>query len=160
MNRDEKKALKTETKRFDSSIRLSLHFYGRQIEEHIDREHDKLDKLPEQIRDSSTGEQIEESSRMLEELSDKLEEIESTLDEILSLAETSSIFKTPDLKANISNGRNGIAFHAIFPSSLTAQLKEESIQSGLSMNEIVCRALTETLDKEKTGKNNQKFSKT
>lgn len=150
MNRGEKKTLKTETKRFDSSVRMALHLYSGQIEERIDREQDKLDSLPEQIRDSVTGEQIEESTCTLKEISSKLDDIETALDDILSLAETASIFKASSIVStrNISQGRKGTAFHAIFPSSLMDRLKTESVEYGLSMNEIVCRALTETFEKE------------
>lgn len=150
MNRNEKRTLKTETKRFDSSVRLALHLYSGQIEERIDREQDKLDSLPEQIRDSVTGEQIEESSSTLKEISDRIDDIETALDDILSLAETSSIFKASSgvTTRTISQGRKGSAFHALFPSSLMDRLKTESVECGLSMNEIVCRALTEALDRE------------
>ncbi len=150
MNRNEKRTLKAETRRFDSSVRLAFHLYGSEIEERIDREQDKLDSLPEQIRNSVTGEQIEESACSLKEISDKLEDIETVLDDILSLAETSSIFKAPSIAStrNISQGRKGITFHAIFPSSLIDRLKKQSLECGLSMNEIVCRALTEAFDKE------------
>ncbi len=154
MNRNEKKTLKTVTKRFDSSVRLALHTYGGQLEGYIDREQDKLDSLPDQIRDSVTGEQIEESIRTLGEFTGKIEEIENALEDILTLAETSSSFKTPaSIKENVSTGRRGIDFHAIFPSSLMDKLKVEASRCDLSMNEIVCRALEVELGKEEDAKN-------
>ncbi len=160
MNRSEKKTLKTDTRRFDSSIRLALHTYGEQLEGYMDREQDKLDRLPEQIRDSVTGEQIEESNRVLEELSDKLREIEDILDDILSLADTSSSFKAPvAIKETASKGRKGTSFHAVIPNSLMDRLKRETVRCGLSMNEIVCRALRMELNGEgNAGKNRRESS--
>lgn len=155
MNRSEKNALRTETKKFDSAVRLAIHSYCGQIEAHRDREQNKLDSLPEQIRDSVTGEQIEESIQNLGEFSDKLEEIETALEDILSLADTSSTFMAPvAIKENVSKGRRGIDFHAIFPSPLMEKLKMESVRCGLSMNEIVCRALEVELER----KENEKIS--
>lgn len=157
MNRSEKKVLRTETQRFDSSIRLAIHSYSRQVEERMDREQEKLANLPDQIRDSVTGENIEETILSLGELSDKLEEIENALDDILTLTDASSIFKAPAaVRGKISQGRKGTDFHAILPLSLLEKLKRESTIQGLSMNEIVCRALTQDLDGEGNYENNSK----
>ncbi len=149
MNRSERNGLRRETKCFDASIRLALCSYGERLDGFKCDEQDKLDRLPDQIRDSDTGEQIEGSIQMLEEISDKIDEMENALDEILSLADATSSFSAPHgYKHKISPGRKGVGFHAVFPSTILERLKNESIRRALSMNEILCRALIKELKME------------
>lgn len=150
MNRSEKNGLRKETKCFDASLKLALYSYGEKLDTCKCNEQDKLDRLPNQIRDSTTGEQIENSIHVLEEISSKLDEIGNALDDILYLADTTSSFSVPSsIKHKYSPGRKGIAFHAILPSTIFEQLKIESIKKALSMNEILCRALIKELEMEK-----------
>jgi len=150
MNRSEKNGLRKETKCFDASLKLALYSYGEKLDTCKYNEQDKLDRLPSQIRDSSTGDQIQDSIHVLEEISSKVDEIENTLDEILYLADTSSSFSVSSvIKHKVSPGRKGISFHAILPFSVLEQLKSESIKKALSMNEILCRALIKELEMQK-----------
>ena len=129
MNRSEKNGLRKETKCFDASLRLALYSYGEKLDTCKYNEQDKLDRLPNQIRDSSTGDQIQDSIHVLEEISSKIDEIENAIDEILYLADTSSSFSVSSfIKHKVSPGRKGISFHAILPFSVLKQLKSESIK--------------------------------
>ncbi len=146
MNRSGRAKVGTLVRDCDRKIRQALYVFNSEIESIKDDENDKLDNLPQQIRDSSLGENFTGAVEMLEELIRNSEAIETSLDDLIDTAGVKSNF-TPDLKEKkVSSGRKGISFHAIIPSALMEQLRSESLSQGLSMNEILCRALLRELD--------------
>ena len=69
------------------------------------------------------------------------------LDEILSISGMSSSFMAPQAETLLStpSDRKNVRFQALFSSSLFSKLRQESALRGLSMNEIVIRALMKEL---------------
>ena len=146
MNRDGVNRLKRVVRAYDYSIRLADSSFRKEIEEMKDEEEQKVENLPESLQSSQKAEALEEAAEMLESLLDNAESILDTLDEILSTSSVSSSFTSAAREtAAGSTDRKDVRFQALLSSSLFAMLKEEAAQRGLSMNEIVGRALTKEL---------------
>ncbi len=146
MNRSGRAKVSNLVRDCDRKIRQALYVFNSEVESIRDDESGKFDNLPQQIRDSSLGENFTEAVEMLEELMENSERIESSLDELIDAAGVQSSF-TPELKEKkVSTGRKGISFHAIIPSDLMEKLRSESLLQGLSMNEILCRSLLRELE--------------
>lgn len=146
MNRSGRTRVNNAVRDCDRKIRQALYVFNNEIESIKDEENEKLDNLPQQIRDSTLGENFTEALQMLDELIETSGDIETSLDELIDTAGVQSDF-TVELKTKkISDGRKGINFHAIIPSALMEKLRGESLLAGLSMNEILCRALLSELE--------------
>jgi predicted DNA binding CopG/RHH family protein len=145
MNRDDKRRFKRVVKTYDRSVRLVQSVFEKEVGEMKEKESEKLENLPQSFESSALAEQLDESAGMLESLLDKAEEVTDALDEILSLADMKSDFTAITQETTITHGKKDARFLALFPSSLLKRLKEESARTGLSMNEIVCRAVTKAL---------------
>lgn len=147
MNRDNRIKLKSAYTDFDREVRRAAYMFSNEIEQMKEEEEEKLDRLPSQLRDSSKGEQLDESISKLSDVLDRIDDIASSVDDIADALEAESKFIAPsiDKPATISPGRKGRSFHALFPESLLQALKDRSATSGLSMNEIVCRTLLKEL---------------
>lgn len=68
------------------------------------------------------------------------------LDEILDDSGVCSDFTALTCKTRIASGKKDASFHALLPSSLLERLRDESLRTGISMNEIVCQALLKELN--------------
>ncbi len=147
MNREGRAELRKAAEKFNRECHLSTSEFIRVTEALHDEEEDKLDRLPDQLRDSDKGGQIEDSIEMLEALLDGVREMEETVSDLLSEQGLTFAFE-PQREETVmteSEGRKGTSFHAIFPSVLMNRLRSRARRSGLSMNEIVCRVLTNEL---------------
>ena len=147
MNRDGVNRLKRVVRAYDYSIRLADSSFRKEIEEMKDEEEQKVENLPESLQSSQKAEALEEAAEMLESLLDNAESILDTLDEILSTSSVSPSSFTSAARETAagSTDRKDVRLQALLSSSLFAMLKEESARRGLSMNEIVGRALTKEL---------------
>lgn len=146
MNRNGVNRLKRVVRAYDYSIRQADSSFQRDIEEMKAEEESKAENLPESLQSSKKAEAIEEAVEMLETLLDNAENILDTLDEILSSSSVSSIFTSTEREMTTSStGKKDVRFQALLSSTLFTKLKEESARRGLSMNEIVSRALTKEL---------------
>lgn len=147
MNRYDRNKIKRACLDFDRNIRESVYIFNSKVELMRDGEQDKLDRLPSQLRDSSKGDQLDETARQLSDVLDKLESISTSVDDIIDVLDVKSKFVAPrETKPSvISPGRKGKSFHALFPETLLKELKAESQRRGISMNEIVCRTLQNEL---------------
>ncbi len=141
MNRDERRRFKKVVKGFDSSLRLAQSAFVKELTVMKEKEAGKLENLPESFESSALAEQLSESEDMLDSLLSRAEEIMDALDEILEVAEVDSVFNPVAPETAITQGKKDARFLALFPSSLLKRLKEESVRTGLSMNEIVCQAV-------------------
>ena len=132
----------------DRDVRRAIYIFGNEVEDMKYNEEEKIDNLPQQLRDSSKGDQLDEAVRQLTEVSDKIDAISTALDDITDALGTESKFIAPcETKKSLSPGRKGKSFHALFPESLLKELKAESARRGISMNEMVCRTLQSELEK-------------
>ncbi len=148
MNRNNRTRIRKACTDFDRDIREALYVFNNEVELMKDEEEEKLDKLPSQLRDSSKGNQLDESISQFSDVLDKIETITSSIDDIVDTFGVKSKFIASGVtkKSVISTGRKGKSFHALFPETLMKELKAESLRRGLSMNEIVCRALNAELE--------------
>lgn len=146
MNREGRTRLRKAAEKFNRESRQSIATFTYVLVELHDEEQEKLDNLPEQLACSTKGEQLEESLECIENLLSGAEEMEETIDSVLSEQGLSFSF-VPQVKSERmeSEGRGGTQFHAILPTALLLRLKNKARETGLSMNEIVCRALSKEL---------------
>lgn len=148
MNRNDRTRIKKACTDFNRSVREALYIFNNEVELMKEEEEEKLDKLPSQLRDSSKGEQIDDSITQPSDVLDKLEDISSSLDDIADSFEVKTEFvaSVRSKKSVISTGRKGKSFHALFPEDLLKELRAESLRRGISMNEFVCRTLHDKLE--------------
>ncbi len=148
MNRDNRTKIKKACTDFDRSVREALYIFNNEVVMMKEEEEDKLERLPSQLRDSSKGEQLDDSISQLSDVLDKLEDFSSSIDDIVDSFEVKSEFIAPKktTKSIISTGRKGKSFHALFPENLLKELRAESLRRGISMNEFVCRTLRDELE--------------
>lgn len=157
MNRDGRARLRNSTRAYVGIVRQAVYTYTGILEDMLNDEQDKYDRLPEQIQSSSKGEQLSEAIEMIEELLSDVKNMDDALDDIPTKADVTVSFSPYMEKEVLMGEKRDLSFHALIPSSLMRRLKEESEKTGLSMNEITCRALVGEL--EKNMKNYQKMSK-
>lgn len=77
--------------------RQALYVFNNEIENIRDEENEKFANLPQQIRDSTLGENFTEALQMLDELIETSGDIETSLDELVDTAGVQSDF-TVELK--------------------------------------------------------------
>ncbi len=146
MNRAGKTKFKGVVQDCDRRIRQALYLFTGEIEDMLYDEKMKLDNVPEPLRDSTHVEKFTEPIEMMETLLTNAEAVETAIDDLLDTADVSSNFSPERRQNTVSAGRKGVSFHAILPPVLLEKLRSESRTSGLSMNEILCRALQNELE--------------
>lgn len=146
MNRDERNRLKRVVKAYDYSIRQADDVFERIIDEMKDMEANKIDRLPQSLSSSIMAEELNESAEMLDSITENAQTIIDQLDEILTTTGTTSCYHFSNRKTtvNVSDKRDS-SFHALLPSSLLTRLKEKSLTTGLSVNELVCQAIQNSM---------------
>ena len=146
MNRDEKRIMRRVIQKYDSSLRNVHDDFEREIGILQYREDSKLKALPQSFENSSLAYNLTEASEMLGRILKMDEKIIDLLDDILYASGVTSSFKHVSSKTKVVREKKDVSFHALLPSSLLKRLKEESLLSGLSMNEILCQTLTKALE--------------
>lgn len=146
MNRDDRKKMTRVVQDYDRAIRTAHADFERELDDMMDNESRKQDNLPSSFEDSVIAENLSQSFDMFEGVLGKAEEIIDALDEILSDTGVSSAYNPVNRTTKITLDKKDVSFHALISSSLLKRLKEESLHTGLSMNEIVCQALVKELE--------------
>ena len=147
MNRDERRRLKRVLQDYDRCLRTAHFEFESEVSAMKDNELKKLDSLPPSFVSSPVAEMLTETVDTINNILEKGEEIMEALDEILSFAEVTSNYTPTPKKTKIIAEKKDVSFHALLPSSLLKRLKEESLRTGVSMNEIICRALSKEMEK-------------
>ena len=147
MNRSVRNNIARETRRTVAAIRQNAYELSKVLEAAKYGEEDKLDNMPESFSESSKVEDMEEA---LARFDDALDLISSGLDSINDAAEALGVEVDYRPSARLekellSAGRKGVRFHMLLPEAMMMELKSVSEASGVSKNEIVCRALKEYL---------------
>lgn len=145
MNKNGKRELKRVVQNYDRSLRQAQSSFVRDIEKLKNDEEYKRGNLPLSFEYSSKAYELDEAIEMLKNILKKTVKIEDLLDDILSDSDVTSDFWPVSKKTEISMGKKDARFLALLPSCLAKRLKEESKNTGLSMNEIVCQALIKEL---------------
>ena len=145
MNRDEKRMMRRVIQKYDNSLRNAHGDFEKEIGKLQYREETKLVSLPSSFENSRVADNLTESSEMLGRILKAEEKIMNLLDDILYESGVSSTFKDATCRTKITQEKKDVSFHALLPSSLLKRLKNESLRTGLNMNEIVCQALREQL---------------
>lgn len=145
MNRDDKRMMRRVIQKYDNSLRNAHGGFEKEIGKLQYREETKLASLPSSFETSRVADNLTESSEMLGRILKAEEKIMNLLDDILYESGVSSTFKDAPCRTEITQEKKDASFHALLPSSLLKRLKDESLRTGLSMNEIVCQALREQL---------------
>lgn len=145
MNRDDKRRLKKTVQAYDRNLRKAYYSFESELGKMHDEEQEKLDDLPSSFESSTLAEKLSDNVDMIDDVLDKAEEIMNTLDEILLAADVSSGYIPMARSTEIAADKKDVSFHALISSSLLKRLKEESSNTGLSMNEILNQALIKAL---------------
>ena len=146
MNRDERRRLKRVIQDYDRRLRTAYFEFESEVSAMKDNELEKLDSLPPSFVSSPVAEMLTETVDMINNILEKGEEIIDVLDEILSFVEVTSAYTPAPQKTKIIPEKKNVSFHALLPLSLLKRLKEESLCTGVSMNEIICRALSNEME--------------
>ncbi len=145
MNRDEKRMMRRVIQSYDRNLRNAHIDFEKEIGKLQYKEETKLSALPSSFENSPIADNLNEASEMLKSILKIDDKIMSLLDDILYESCVSSDFKTVTYNTVITEGKKDVSFHALLPSSLLKRLKEESLRTGISMNEILCQALIKAL---------------
>ena len=146
MNRDEKRKMRRVIQKYDSSLRNAHDDFEREIGKLQYREDSKLKSLPQSFENSSLADKLTEAHEMLGRILKADEKIMNLLEYILYDSGVSSNVKHVVSKTKITREKKDVSFHALLSSSLLKRLKEESLLTGLSMNEILCQTLMKALE--------------
>lgn len=147
MNRNDRNKLKRIIQAYDCCIRKADCIFERNIEEMRDSESDKIDRLPPALSSSSMAEELDNAVEMLDSIMENSQSIIGQLDEILASSGVCSSYSDTRLENAINvSGKRDVSFHALLPACLVLKLKEESQLTGVSMNELVCQAISKDLD--------------
>lgn len=96
MNRNNRAKLKSAYTDFDRELRKASYIFSNMVEQMKGEEEEKLDRLPSQLRDSSKGEEIDESISKLSDVLDRIEDIASSVDDIADVLGAESKFVAQD----------------------------------------------------------------
>jgi predicted DNA binding CopG/RHH family protein len=145
MNESGRNKLKRVVQNYDRSMRQSQFSFINEIESLKDEEECKRGNLPYSFEYSTKAYELDEAVEKLKTILKKTEKIEKLLDDIIFEADVTSDFRPAGKKTEINIGKKDARFLILLPSSMLKRLKEEASCSGLSMNEIVCRAIMKEL---------------
>ena len=117
--------------------------YKEKVQDFITREEEKLENLPESLQEAQKGQDISSSIDVLEEVLEEIENAENAFKEIENLLGVKVAIFPDRITASklVEANDKRLDFHAILPKQIALDLKNRSILSGLSMNEILCEAL-------------------
>ena len=111
-------------------------------------EEDKLDRLPDSIRDSAKGEAISDAMEMLDDVLEGTDRMEEELEDIIrdTLGYAFAYESVTELRTETLAGlKRDMRFQALLPNELATRLRFRSSVTGLSMNELLIRALDSVL---------------
>ncbi|MGN0906452.1 MAG: hypothetical protein ACI4NM_04830 [Bullifex sp.] len=148
MNRDARNILKRASRAFHRSVMHAVTEYRNEVGLLKNDEEEKLERLPENIRDSVKGEAISEAIELLDEVLDGTDGMEEALDDIVSGTLGYSFVNEPGLAhqtVNHADQKRDMRFQALLPGELMDRLRYRSSMTGLSMNELLIRALNSSL---------------
>lgn len=145
MNRDERRKLRKVVQSFDRSVRQAHYSFARDIDIMKWNEECKRNNLPLSLECSPRADELDETAKMLGAILKKAEKIDDLLDDILFDSNVDSDFVPFNKEVPVTLGKKDARFLMLLPSSLLERLKTEARRTGLSMNEIACRALFKEL---------------
>lgn len=147
MNRSVRNNISKETRRTVAAIRQNAFELSSALESEKSEEEAKLDIMPKSLSGSSKVGDMEDAVAMFNKA---LKLISSGLDSINDASKTLGV--EVDYKPSarlekelLSTGRKGIRFQMLLPEAMMSELRVVSESSGVSKNEIICRALKEYL---------------
>ena len=145
MNRDERGRLKRSSMALHSSIMQSVTEYRSVAESMKAGEEEKLDRLPETIRESVKGDGIREGIELLDNVLDGAERIVEALEDLVSGTLGYDFIYEPvagaKAMARPDKQKRDVRFQSLLPRGIVDKLKLYSSMTGLSMNELLVRAL-------------------
>lgn len=148
MNRDARNRLKRASSAFHCSVMHAVTGYRSEVELLKADEEDKLDRLPDSIRDSAKGEAISDAMEMLDDVLEGTDRIEEELENIIrdTLGYAFAYESVTELRTETPAGlKRDMRFQALLPNELATRLRFRSSVTGLSMNELLIRALDSVL---------------
>lgn len=116
------------------------------VEDLRSAQEDKLDNLPDNLKDSEKADNFSEALDFLEELLDDVITARDALDGIAYSTgiDTSKLEQPMSITPEDDGPRNN-RFQILLSSNLLILLKLRSLQNGVSCNELICQALKDEL---------------
>lgn len=145
MNRDVRNRMKRTSMALFCSVMQALTEYRSTVDSMKTEEEEKLDRLPVSIRDSVKGDDIREGIELFDNVLDGTDRIADALEDLVSGTLDYSFSYEPVLKsrdtAPANRQKRDTRFLSLMPREIMARLKLCSSMTGLSMNELLVRAL-------------------
>lgn len=145
MNRDVRNRMKRTSRALFCSVMQALTEYRSAVDSMKTDEEEKLDRLPAAIRDSVKGDDIREGIELFDNVLDGTARIADALEDLVSGTLDYSFSYEPIFKAHeatpAGRQKRDTRFLSLMPREIMDRLKLCSSMTGLSMNELLVRAL-------------------
>lgn len=146
MNKNDRRKLRTAARRCCSLGQQASEVFKDIVEVLQASEEEKLDNLPESLQDSPQARNIESAIDDLNAILEALESSENVYEEIADIAGISiieaSVYTTAEADRSVLRNRR---FQILLTDQILGELKQRSLETGLSCNEIVYQALSKYL---------------
>lgn len=147
MNKNDRRKLRTAARRCCILGRQASEVFKDIVEVLQVSEEDKLDNLPESLQDSPQAQNIESAIDDLNAILEALESSENAYEEIADIVGI-NIVELPVYTASETNTKapRNRRFQILLTDQILEKLKQRSLETGLSCNEIIYQAISKYLD--------------
>lgn len=147
MNRNDRRALRRAAERYLFRAHSAVEDFRCVVEDLKASEEEKLDNLPESLQEGPQVENIENSIDMLEDVLESIAAVEDECDEIADTLEIKKVSIEPSYRTSesITDEPRDQRYQILLTKHLLGELRRASAETGLSCNEIICRAISKEL---------------
>lgn len=146
MNKNDRRKLRTAARRYCSLGQQASEVFKDTVEVLQTSEEEKLDNLPESLQTSSQAQNIESAIDDLNTILEALESSENAFEEIADIIGIDIVelpaYTTLDSDKEAPRNRR---FQILLTDQIMGKLKQRSLETGLSCNEIICQAISKYL---------------
>lgn len=134
--------------KYGSILTTATNEFNSVIDDLKSSEEDKLENLPEILKEASQGSNIQEAIDCLEEIEGNLESIENAWDEIADAAQAKVKYTENRIVVPVKNdGPRRNRFQILLSDRMISLLKSRASQLGISCNELICQSLDHIITK-------------
>lgn len=146
MNKNDRRKLRTAARRYCSLGQQASEVFKDTVEVLQTSEEEKLDNLPESLQTSSQAQNIESAIDDLNTILEALESSENAFEEIADIVGI-DIVELPAYATSVSDKEapRNRRFQILLTDQIMGKLKQQSLETGLSCNEIICQAISKYL---------------
>lgn len=149
MNRNGRRKLEKSVRSYCMICMQALATLSHVINEMQEQEEEKLDHIPDNLKDSSLAESLDEAIQTLIEISELLEDAKENCDSIAECADIQLTDRIPEPRNQLPDTDPRVnRFQILLSDYLMMLMKLRAEQLGISCNELVCRTLLNELTKD------------